>query len=70
MLLAIKQDIIRSKSVIEGNFRVKSEENKMFEGIAWTDSINIFPDTSGNISSPSKDVQVDNVYQKTEKLGI
>ena len=36
----------------------------MFEGIAWTDSIDIFPDTSGNINSQSKDVQVDNVYQK------
>ena len=36
----------------------------MFEGIAWNDSIVIFPDTSGNINSHSKDVQVDNVYQK------
>ena len=34
------------------------------EGIAWTDSIDIFPDTSGNINSHSKDVQVNNVYQK------
>ena len=36
----------------------------MFEGIAWTDSINIFPDTTGNINSHSKHVHVDNVYQK------
>ena len=36
----------------------------MFEGIAWTDSTDIFPDTSGNINSHSKDEQVDNVYQK------
>ena len=36
----------------------------MFEGTAWTDSIDIFPDTSGNINSHFKDVQVDNVYQK------
>ena len=36
----------------------------MFEGNAWTDSIDIFPDISGNINSHSKDVQVDNVYQK------
>ena len=64
MLLAIEQDIIRSKSVIEGNFKVNTNKNKMFEGIAWTDSIDIFPDTSGNINSHSKDVWVDNVYQK------
>ena len=64
MLLAIEQEIIRSKSVIEGNFKVNTKENKMFEGIARTDSIDIFPDTSGNINSHSKDVQVDNVYQK------
>ena len=36
----------------------------MFEAIAWTDSIDILPDTSGSINSQSKDVQVDNVYQK------
>ena len=36
----------------------------MFGGIAWTDSIDNFPDTSGNINSHSKDVQVNNVYQK------
>ena len=36
----------------------------MFECIAWTDSTDIFPDTSGNINSHSKDVQADNVYQK------
>ena len=36
----------------------------MFEGIAWTDSIDIFPDTSGNTNSQSKNVQVYNVYQK------
>ena len=64
MLLAIEQGIIRSKSVIEGYFKVNTKENKMFEGIAWTDSIDIFPDTSGNINSQYKDVQVDNVYQK------
>ena len=64
MLLAIEQEIIRRKSVIEGNLKVNTKENKMFEGIAWTDSIDIFPDTSGNINSHSKDVQVDNVYQK------
>ena len=63
MLLAIEQEIIRNKSVIDGNFKVNTTENKMFEGIAWTDSIDIFPDTSGNINSHSKDVQVDNVYQ-------
>ena len=43
---------------------MNTKENKMFEGITWTDSIDIFPDTSGNINSQSKDVQVDNVYQK------
>ena len=64
MLLAIEQEIIRNKSVIEGNFKVSTTENKMFEGITWTDSIEIFPDTSGNISSHSKDVHVDNFYQK------
>ena len=60
----MEQEIIRSKSVTEGNFKVNTKENKMFEGIAWTDSIDIFLDTSGNINSHSKDVQVDNVYQK------
>ena len=64
MLLGIEQEFIRSKSVIEGNFKVNTTKNKMFEGIAWTDSIDILPDTSGNISSHSMDVQVDNVYQK------
>ena len=64
MPLAIEQEIIRSKSVTEGDFNVNTTENKMFEGVAWTDSIDIFPDTSGNIDSHSKDVQVDNVYQK------
>ena len=43
---------------------MNTKENKMFEGIAWIDSIEIFPDTSGNINSHSNDVQVDNVYQK------
>ena len=38
--------------------------NKLFEGIAWTDSIEIFPATSGNINNHSRDVQMDNVYQK------
>ena len=64
MLLTIEEEIFRSKSVIEGNFTVNTTENKMFAGIAWTDSIDIFPDTSGNINNHSKDVQVDNVYQK------
>ena len=64
MLLAIEQESIRSKSVIEGKFKVNTTENKIFEGIAWTDSIDILPDTSGNINSHSKDVQVDIVYQK------
>ena len=64
MLLALEQESIRSKSVTEGNFKVNTTENKMFEGIAWTDSIDIYPDTSGNINSHSKDVEVDNVYQK------
>ena len=69
MLLTIEQEIMRSKSVIEGNFKVNTMENKMFEGITWTDSIDIFPDTSSNINSHSKDVQVDNVT-KTEKPGF
>ena len=64
MLLPIVQDIIRSKISIEDNFKVNTKENKMFEGTAWSDSIDIFPDTSANINSQSKDVQVDNVYQK------
>ena len=64
MLLAIQQESIRSKSVIEGNFKVNTKENKIFEGIAGTDSTDIFPDTSGKINSHAKDVQVDNVYQK------
>ena len=66
MLLAIEQEIIRSQSVVEDNFKDNTTENKMFEGTAWTDSIDIFPDTSGNINSHSRDVQVDNVYQKQE----
>ena len=64
MLLAIEQQIIRRKSVIEGNFKVNTKENKMFEGISWTDSTDLFPYTSGNINSHFKDVQVDNVYKK------
>ena len=64
MLLAIDQEFIRNESVIESNFKVSTTENKMFEGIAWTDSIDIFPDISGNIKYHSKDVQVDNVCQK------
>ena len=64
MFFAKKQELIRFQSVVESNFKVNTTENKMFEGIAWTDSIDIFPDTSGNINSHSKDVQVDNVYQK------
>ena len=43
---------------------MNTKENKMFDSIAWTDSIDIFPNTSGNIISHTKDVQVDNVYQK------
>ena len=40
----------------------------MAESIAWTDSIVIFPDTSGNINSHSMDMQMDIVYQiKTQK---
>ena len=69
MPLAKEQDLIRCQSVIEGNFKINSKENKMLEGIAWTDSIDIFPYTSGNINNHSKDVQVGNVY-KTEKPGI
>ena len=38
--------------------------NKLFDGIAWTDSIDIFPDISGTINYHSRDVQVDNVCQK------
>ena len=64
MLTVIEQECIRSKSVIEGNFKVNTTENKMFESIAWIDSTDIFPDTSSNINSHSMDVQVDNVYQK------
>ena len=37
--------------------------NILFEGIAWTDCIDIFPDTSGNINYHSRDVEVDNVCQ-------
>ena len=36
----------------------------MFEDIAYTDSIDIFPDTSCNINNHSRGVQADNVYQK------
>ena len=38
--------------------------NKLFDGVAWTDSIDIFPDISDTINYQSKDVQVDNVCQK------
>ena len=52
MLLAIEQEIIRSKSVIEGNFKVNTTENKMtkvlhgltpliFSQIPWVTSIAI-----------------------------
>ena len=36
----------------------------MFEAIAWTHSIDIFLDTSGNINDHSSNVQVGDVYQK------
>ena len=60
----LEQELIRWKSVTEGNFKVNTTANKLFEGPTWTDSIDIFPETSGNINSHSRDVQVDNVYQK------
>ena len=68
--LPLSKKVSENKSAIEGNFKVYTKENNMFEGIAWTDSIDIFPETTGNINNQSKDVQVDNVYQKTEKPGI
>ena len=40
--------------------------NKLFDGIAWTDSTDIFPDISGTINYHSRDVQVDNVCQNQE----
>ena len=52
------------KSVVEDNLKINKRANKLFEGIAWTDSIDIFLETSGNINYHSRDVQVDNVYQK------
>ena len=70
MFLTLEQECIRSKSVIDGNLKFNTKENKLFEGITWTDSLDIFPDTSGNINSHSKDEQVDNVYQKLKKPGI
>ena len=38
--------------------------NKLFDGVVWTDSIDIFPDISGTINYHSSNVQVDNVCQK------
>ena len=63
MLLAKKQELSHVNQLLKVTSK-STTENKMFEGTAWTDSIDIFPDTSGNIDSHSKDVQVDNVYQK------
>ena len=59
-----EQELIKWKSVVEDNIKVNTTANKLFEGIAWNDSIDIFPDTSGNINNHSRDVKVDNVYQK------
>ena len=70
MLLAKKQELSRCQSFVEGNFKVNTTENKIFEGIAWTDSTDIFPDTSGNTNNHSRDVQVDNVYQKQKSQAI
>ena len=39
--------------------------NHVFEGIAWTDSIDIFSDSdTGNLNYDSKDAHVDSVHQK------
>ena len=59
-----KQELINWKSVVEDNFKMNKTANKLFEGIAWADSIDILPDTLGNMNNHSRDVQVDNVYQK------
>ena len=59
-----EQELIRWKLVVEDNFKIHTTANKLFEGIALTDSIDFFPESSGNISNHSRDVQVDNVYQK------
>ena len=58
--------INQRKIVVEVNFKVNITANKLFEGIVWPDSIDIFPDTSGNINNHSRDLQVDNVYQKSQ----
>ena len=59
-----EQELIRCKSVVEGNVKVNTTANELLEGITYTDSNDIFPDTSGNINDLSRDVQKDNVYQK------
>ena len=57
------------ETVVGGNFKVSTTAHKLFEGTAWTDSVEIFPYTSGGINNHSWNVQVDNVYQK-RKPGI
>ena len=59
-----EQELIRWKLVVEDNFKINKTANNLSEDIAQTDSIDIFPDTSGNINNHARDVQVDNVYQE------
>ena len=64
--LCQEQELIRWKSVVEGNFKVNKIAKKLSEGIAGTDSNDIFLYTSGNINNHPSIVQVENVCQKTK----
>ena len=65
-----EQELIRWKSVVDDNFKITKTANKLLEGTAWTVSIDVFPETPGNINYHSWDVQVDNTYQKQKSQAV